>query len=446
MDKKKISLPALINIEAFGLLLLGGALLTWLEPKTMVSETERRALAKFPTFTFESYFEGYYADSLDSYYADHFAHRESWLAMASSIKSLFGYRVNDLMVYQTDNPQFVNADSLKIDSLELALQQTPREIKKDPTGKPPEMKNSILIYNSMAFQLFGRQQSAEENFAKTINLYHEKLGDSVRVFACIVPSPIDFYLPEEYKSKGNQEKPSIDFIYSQLNAHVLAVDAYRYLQANTDDFIYFKTDHHWTVRGAYQAYRAFCAKAGYDAVPLTSFKRHVRKSFLGSLYDITRDQRLKASGDSLEYFTLPIPVIGQRYPDRNLKKVTKTDVVSERLGRAGSYLAFLGGDYPLTRIISGNRNGKKILMIKDSYGNAMAPFLALHYQEVFVIDYRSFDSNIIDFLNKNNVNDLLFLHNVSIANTKYAGSREAQLTRARDLDPQVLPDTAQWEP
>lgn len=123
-----------------------------------------------------------------------------------------------------------------------------------------------------------------------------------------------------------------------------------------------------------------------------------------------------------------------------------TDVVSERLGRAGSYLAFIGGDYPLTRIISSNRNGKRILVVKDSYGNAMAPFLALHYQEVFVIDYRSFDSNIIDFLRKNNVNDLLFLHNVAIANAKYTSSREASLTRAKDLDPQILPDTVSWNP
>ena len=143
---------------------------------------------------------------------------------------------------------------------------------------------------------------------------------------------------------------------------------------------------------------------------------------------------------------LPIEVVGQRYPDRNLKKVMPTDVVSQRLGKAGSYLTFIGGDYPLTRIISGTRNGKKILMVKDSYGNAMAPFLALHYQEVYVIDYRSFDSNIIDFLRNNNVNDLLFLHNVAIANAKYTASREASLTRAKDLEPQILADTAQWEP
>jgi hypothetical protein len=446
--KKKLTftLSALVNIEAFCLVLLGGALITWLEPKATMSESEKRELAPYPSFTFEKFFEGNYTDSLDLYYADHFAHRESWVDFTASLKSYFGFR-DELMVYQSDNPQFINAgDSLKLDSLEMDSLKTPREIKKDPTGKGPEIKNSILIYNGMAFQLFGRYNEAEKNFASTINLYKQKLGDSMRVFACVVPSPIDFYLPEEYKSKSNREKPSIDFIYEQLSPNVLSIDAYSNLEANVDDFIYFKTDHHWTARGAYQAYRAFCRKAGYEAVPLTSFKRHVRKNFLGSLYYATLDPRLKTSGDSLEYFMLPIPVIGQRYSDRNLKKIMPTDVVSQRLGQAGSYLTFIGGDYPLTRIISGNRNGKKILMVKDSYGNAMAPFLALHYQEVYVIDYRSFDSNIIDFLRNNNVDDLLFLHNVAIANTKYAGSREASLTRVKDLAPQILPDTTHWEP
>src|SRR5204862_4939055 len=92
-----------------------------------------------------------------------------------------------------------------------------KKIKKDPTGQPPDIKNSILIYNKQAFQLFGRYNEAESNFATTLNSYKTKLGDSVRVFACLVPSPIDFYLPEEYTSKSNHEKPSIDFIYSKLD-------------------------------------------------------------------------------------------------------------------------------------------------------------------------------------------------------------------------------------
>jgi hypothetical protein len=132
---------------------------------------------------------------------------------------------------------------------------------------------------------------------------------------------------------------------------------------------------------------------------------------------------------------------GWRYPDRNLQKIIAADVVNLRLAQAGSYMTFLGGDHPLTHIITDNKNGKKILMIKDSYGNAFAPFLALHYEEVFVVDYRSFDSNLIRFIEQHNIQDLLFLHNVAIANSKYTASREAYLTRIKDLNPKVTQDT-----
>lgn len=443
MMKKKYNIPSIVNIEAFVIVLLGGFLLTWIEPKIGVSEIEKRPLTPFPTFNFKKLMEGHYTDSLDMYYADHFAHREQWVDFTASIKGQFGFRENDLMVYQTENPALVGMDSIPLPNKDSA--STKAIIKKDPTGQPPQMKNSILIYNGMAFQLFGRQREAEINFATTISSYKATLGDSVRVFACVVPSPIDFYLPEEYKSKSNHEKPSIDFIYSQLASNVISVDAYGLLEASTSDFIYFKTDHHWTARGAHKAYQAFCNQAGFEPASLSSFQRFSRKKFLGSLYYATLDTRLKSSGDSLEYFMLPMPTQAWRYPDRNLQKRVATEVVSRRLGQGGSYLAFLGGDYPLTHIITENKNGRKIMMVKDSYGNAFAPFLAMHYEEIFVIDYRSFDSNVISFVQQNGISDLLFLHNVAIANTKFTASRESYLMRITDLKPKVFRDTVRVE-
>ena len=442
---KSASISSLVNIEAFCLVLFGGCILSWVEPKLNVSEIEKRELTPFPTFSMEKLWAGDYTDSLDLYYSDHFMNRENWVEFTAWIKGNLGFRAHDLMVYQTENAELAGLDSiLAADSLRNFKKDSTRNtIKKDPTSQPPEMKNLIMIYNGMAFQLFGRNNEAEINFAATINSYKKKLGDSVRVFVCVVPGPIDFYLPDAYKSQANDEKPSIDFIYSKLDQKVLAVDAYTPLAANTDDFIYFKTDHHWTARGAYLAYQAFCKKAGYEAVSLASFQRFIRKPFLGSLYNATLDSRLKNSGDSLEYSIPPVITQAWRYPDRNLQKIIPTEVVSKRLGQAGSYLTFIGGDYPLTHIITENKNGKKIFLIKDSYGNALVPFLTLHYKEIFVADYRSFDSNIISFILQHNIKDLLFLHNVAIANTKYTASRESYLMRIKDAAPKVTRDTTQ---
>lgn len=444
---KSVKLSSVINIEAFCIVLLGGALLTWMEPKVEVSEIEKRPLTSFPTFSWDKLWEGNFTDSLNLYFADHFVHRDDWVTLTAALKNNFGIRQHDLMIYQSENPELAALDSLAMaDSLEQIKKKDPVKLKKDPTSQPAELRNSILIYNGMAFQLFGRQREAEDNFATTINSYKKRLGDSVRVFACVVPSPIDFYLPDEFKSKSNQEKPSIDYIYSKLNNQVLAVDAYSLLSASTDDFIYFKTDHHWTARGAHKAYQAFCQRAGYETVPLDAYQRFVRKSFLGSLYSITMDTRLKKSGDSLEFFFPPIKTKAWRYPDKNLQTIMPTEVIIGRLGRGGSYLTFLGGDYPLTHIITGNKNGKRILLIKDSYGNAFAPFLTMHYEEIFVIDYRSFDSNVIQFMERHEISDLLFVHNVAVANTKFTASRESYLMRIRDLNPAIKRDSVPLNP
>ncbi len=441
---KSFLISSLVNIEAFGIVLLGGCLLTWIEPKLLVSEIEKRELTPFPTFSFEKLFEGHYTDSLDLYYADHFAHREQWVDFTAWAKGYFGFRSNDLMVYQGENPDLANSDSLALaDSLIMAKKDSSQQKKNKPVtdGPPPEMKNSILIYNGMAFQLFGRQTEAEINFAATINSYKKKLGDSVRVFACVVPGPTDFYLPDEYKSKQNLEKPSIDFIYSKLDTDVFAVDAYTRLEESASDYIYFKTDHHWTARGAYQAYLAFCKAAGFEAASLSAFEHHTSKPFLGSLYNATLDTRLKTSKDSLEYFIPPVKTQAWRYQERDLQRIIPTQVVSKRLGQAGMYLAFIGGDFPLIHIITENKNGQRIMMIKDSYGNALAPFLTMHYEEIFIVDYRSFDSNLPGFILENGVSDLLFLHNVSVANRKFTASRESYLMRIKDLKPRITRDT-----
>ena len=442
MIKLKASLSSIINIEVFCLVMAGGALISWMEPTLAVSEFEKRELTPLPVFSLVSLFDGHYTDSLDLYYADHFAQRENLVEFTSSLKGYFGFRQNDLMVYTRANPGMVGLDSIPVDSITTKTDpKTKHVIKKDPTGQPPETKNSIVIYNGMAFQLFGRNRSAEDNYAASVNAYSQRLGDTVRFFLCLVPSALDFNLPDEYKSKSNHESPSIDYIYSQLNSKVLAVDAYSNLEATTNDFNFLKTDHHWSARGAYQAYLAFCERAKLQSVSLSAYHRMVRRSFLGSLYYATLDARLKQSGDSLEYFIPPLKMQAWRYPTRDLQKSIPTEVVSQRLGKAGTYLTFIGGDYPLTQIITENKNGKKLLMVKDSYGNALVPFLTPHYQEVLVIDYRSFDSNIISLIKQHNISDLLFLHNISIANTKYAATRESYLMRIKDLKPVLKQDT-----
>src|ERR1051325_479525 len=262
-----------------------------------------------------------------------------------------------------------------------------------------------------------------------INAYHKVLGDSVTIHVLVIPSAIDYYLPSKYKGKASLEKPNIDLIYSFLSPGIQTADAFSEIEKHTSEYLYFHTDHHWTGLGAYYAYRAYCASAGFTPYELSQFTKKTKRKFLGSLYDLTRDSRLRENIDSVEYFLLPVNAKVTLYKDKELKNPIKSSLLVEMAGGANSYSVFLGGDYPLLKAVTENKNGKTILIIKDSFGNAISPFFALHYEEVYVIDYRYFESNLVDFIRKNKITDLIFLHNTFMANSKYTVQKESYLMK-----------------
>ncbi len=94
-------------------------------------------------------------------------------------------------------------------------------------------------------------------------------------------------------------------------------------------------------------------------------------------------------------------------------------VWAESVSGSNSYLVFLCGDAPMIQIDTGTRNGKSIVVVKESYGNAFVPFLIPHYEHIYVVDERYFQTSLVDFIQKNNVDDLVVLNNAFSAMTGY---------------------------
>ncbi|HZY81324.1 MAG TPA: DHHW family protein [Cyclobacteriaceae bacterium] len=395
-----------------------GGLIAILVPKNTISEIENRALVPMPRFSFISLFEGGYTDSLDLYFSDNFPAREDLVQVASNIKDLGGISTG-IKYYQgsgggdveiKDTFQVVAVDTLK-------KKKTP--VKKDTVKAVADYdkSSSIIVYEGRAIQLFGGTQEAGRRYAEMVNLYRETF-DSLQIYCMIAPTPIDFYLPKEYKRPSNNEKNNIDFVKSQLDSTVVFGDAYSEIAKHTDRYIYFNTDHHWTGLGAYYAYRGFCRSAGLEPYDLNQFeKKKLKKKFLGSLYGITLDKRLRDVKDSVEYYKLPIAAKAFRY-NIDSTRYEKTSLFSN----VSNYANFLGGDHPLVKIES-EVNGQKLLIIKDSFGNAVAPYMALHFGTVYVMDYRYFDVNLPDFVKSNGITAIMFLHNTFAVNNKFTSYR-----------------------
>lgn len=418
---------ALANVFAFLLFLVVGGLLSLFLPKMKISEKEKRELTPVPQWNVVNVFSGYYTDSLDLHYADNFPFRDGFVELTSMVKESFGYRDNDVRIYTTvetpvDKPIVADTTiSLKADTVSL-----PKKVEK---GKnQTEFVNSILIHDGMAFQLFRGSPDRAIAFADMINAYRQALNDSVKMYCLVAPSAIDYYLPLSLKSSNNLEKPNIDIVYEHLDSGVTSVDAYNEVRSHSGEYIYFNTDHHWTVRGAYYAYRAFCDAAGWTPGELSMMKRRIRKNYLGSLYHITNDLRLKENKDSVESFLPPVQNTTWRYATSDLNN----PVVAKLLAGSPNYATFLGGDFPLVRIETDVRNDRRILVIKDSFGNALCPFLTLHYEEVFVIDYRYFEQNLLSFIRNNRITEVMFLHNTFVTNTEFTVKKEKFLMRVKE--------------
>jgi hypothetical protein len=397
-------------------------LISMLTPSKTVSEIENRTLVPMPTFSLYSLFEGGFADSLDLFYSDNFPARDDLVQLASGIKDAGGYSTG-VKYYQSSGE--VEAEGEPViavinDSLQLARADSLKKAaKKDTTTVIPDYNksSSIIVYNGRAIQIFSSTQAVSRRYADMVNLYKQTF-ESLQVYCMIAPTPIDFYLPQEYKRSSNNEKKSIEFVKSLLDSNVVFADAYSELAKHTDRYIYFNTDHHWTGLGAYYAYRGFCRSAGLDAYELNQFeKKKMKKKFLGSLYGITLDKRLRDVKDSVEYYKLPIPTKVYRY-NVDSARFEKTSLFSN----VSNYANFLGGDHPLVKIES-EVNTEKLLIIKDSFGNAVAPYLALHFGTVYVMDYRYYDVNLPDFIKSNGITAIMFLHNTFAVNSKFASNR-----------------------
>jgi hypothetical protein len=429
-----------LNIFVFLLVLITGGVLSFALPKMKISQLEKRPLCGVPKLTWDNLLKGHFTDSLDKYYSDNFPYRDDLVGLSSLLNEHFGYRADDIKIYnfdrdrgklepivkeRPDTVKTAGADSAAHDSVKTVVNEM------DTVRNDGEFVNSIFIYKGRGYQIFGGSTVAAGAYANMINAYHKALGDSVTIHCLVIPSAIDFYLPDKYKGKSSYEKANIDVIYSDLNPGIQTTDAWSEIGKHTEEYLYFHTDHHWTVLGAYYAYRSFCNANGFTPYEQSQLTHKVKKKFIGSLYDLTRDSRLLENKDSVEYFLLPVNAKVMLYKNKNLKSPIKSSLLVEMASGANSYSVFLGGDYPLLKAETGIRNGKKILIIKDSFGNAIAPFFALHYEEVYVIDYRYFESNILDLIRTNKITDVLFLHNTFMANSKYTVKKEMYLMRTK---------------
>mgnify|MGYP002798712256 CR=1 FL=1 len=443
----------LINVCVTVLTLIAVGVLALVLPKPTVSEVERRELAKKPEFTLESWFSGEFAQQYDAYYADTFPQREELVTMASKIESMEGIRPDDVRIYQANSspqqgteqpatpqqPSDTQSEEVTVGESEDAQQAEQPAEEQQPTidydsyddpnapgnglsqeGTDGEQAGNLFLYKNMGMQIFGSSESLSKRYAQVINSYAEDL-DGVQVYSLIAPTSIEFYLPEGYEGIASSQRENIDYVAENLSDKVKSVDAYSEIEKNKDEYLYFRTDHHWTALGAYYTYTDFCQAKGIASHNLDSFNTLTFDNFLGTMYASSNQApSLAANPDTvIAYEPNGVKTLTAHQADGTVLENYRIIADVSTWNSSSKYNCFIAGDQPFEEIHNpAITDGSSAVVVKDSYGNAFVPFLVDHYQDVYVIDFRYYSGSISQFVAQNQIDDVIFLNNLNATGAK----------------------------
>ncbi len=309
-------------------------------------------------------------------------------------------------------------------------------------GDITSLESGILIIGDRAMERVYKVDSYLDHYAETVNLVNRAMP-GVRVYAVLVPKSVEFNAPMAYHSGPASQLAAINYAYARMDPDVVCVDAYTNLFEHRDEPVYFRTDHHWTQRGAYWAFRAFCGAAGLSAPALESYPAETVTGFLGTMYAYTRNYAqsaaLKDHPDDVEIFRPLGAATMTVYPDFSLADGSERNIIysydyaQDSLDASAKYMVFLGGDRPICRIVNpGAANGRKLLILKESYGNAFTPFLSDVFEEVWAVDPREFNGSgepafdgLAAFAAEQGITDVIVLNNVQSAIPNYMSNIRA---------------------
>lgn len=362
MEQKMKKYYHIYILISFGILVWFG-LQSFVKPQKSYSEQENRYLEQYPSWSMEDFMEGEFQDKLETAMSDQFLGREKWMSFSTSVEKLAGYR---------------------------------------------EIADIYIGKDGYYFAKKTQDMTDQKQYNKNLH-YVEYLGTQMtgKTSLLLVPSPASV-LPEKLPELASYY--DADGMYQTAKTIVksaVVIDTRKALKkAKKKEQVYYKTDHHWTLWGAYTAYRSFCQSVQIQAKSYSYFApKKVTEEFYGTMYSKVLDK--KAAPDTI-------------YAAQNLPEVTtesdgqKGQGVYDvpKLKQKDKYAYFFGGNFGKVRIKTGNGN-KKLLVVKDSYANSFVPFLLEDYDEIVMIDLRYYRDSVKELLQEEVFDEALVLYEMS---------------------------------
>ena len=329
------------------------------------SELENRKLSQMPILSLKSYIDTSFSSDYEKYINDQFFLRGNWIDLKSRIEYLLGKRENNDIIFGKENYLFKKFTTFNDEMLKNNL-------------------NSIITFTN--------------NYNKEVDFFI--IPNSYAIYDELTPR----YLPlVDQLSLINSIN---SYLSLKSNDHINTINVAEELLKNKDDYIYYKTDHHWTSYGAYLAYLAYMDYLGLEIVDINNLEKITINNFLGTYYN--RSKYFKADSDFITYYN----ILGLHIEIDGKEQLSLMDL--DKFNGSDKYSAFLWGNNGLTKVINENiseeRKGSSILIFKDSYANSFIQFLSYNYEIIDIIDLRYFKESIRNFMKDKDYNEILIMY------------------------------------
>ena len=329
------------------------------------SELENRKLSQMPILSLKSYIDTSFSSDYEKYINDQFFLRDNWIDLKSRIEYLLGKRENNDIIFGKENYLFKKFTTFNDEMLKNNL-------------------NSIITFTN--------------NYNKEVDFFI--IPNSYAVYDELTPR----YLPlVDQLSLINSIN---SYLSLKSNDHINTINVAEELLKNKDDYIYYKTDHHWTSYGAYLAYLTYMDYLGLEIVDINNLEKITINNFLGTYYN--RSKYFKADSDFITYYN----ILGLHIEIDGKEQLSLMDL--DKFKGSDKYSAFLWGNNGLTKVINENiseeRKGSSILIFKDSYANSFIQFLSYNYEIIDIIDLRYFKESIRNFMKDKDYNEILIMY------------------------------------
>ena len=331
--------------------------------------------------------------------------------------------------YQASSGGNVEAPAEEQGADEQAQQDAPQQATEAPpvianfpvinsqSGTFHDYGNNMIRVDNAAYELCGYDDNTYSVYASLVNSVAQELAGQTTVYALTIPTGYGVKLPNDIQGKlasYTNQGESIEKLFAKLDSSIVPVRCFDNLMAHRDEYLYFRTDHHWNGIGAYYAYEAFCEAKGVQPYTMEQRKLLTFDGFLGTLYANSSYDDNLLPADTVYAYKPYSDSTAMTFYDNN-GNGTAWQIVMDVTGwSAGTlYNTFAAGDNPISVLTnSAVTDGSVCVVVKESYGNALMPYLIDHYSTIYEIDYRYWNGNIVEFAKEKGADDMIFANNV----------------------------------